>query len=166
MGIWKLESNIIFFVRSFYKFLIDGRMCSDLYLQFWKVHCRSKISLFCWLVSDDKILTLSNLAKKGCNLQQASDTCVLYHKDSKTTDHLLLKCEFTERVLVLLEQVLNLYSHPKSLSKVWTSWIPALDILHRILWDLISRAICWNIWLERNNLNFQFHFPAFIHYYC
>lgn len=112
MGIWNLESNRIFSVHSFYKYLIDGGMRNDLYPQFWKVDCPSKIFLFCWLANDDKILTLSNLAKKGCNLQQAFDTFVLCLKDSESTDHLLLKCDFTNRVWVLLEHVLKLHSHP------------------------------------------------------
>lgn len=69
---------------------MDGEMHSALYPQFWKFECLSKISLFCWLASEDRILTLANLAKKGCNTQNATDTYVLCYKHMETANHLLL----------------------------------------------------------------------------
>lgn len=61
-----------FSMRSFYLFLEDGGVLSPLYPLFWKVKCPSKITLFL----ANKILTLNNLAKKGCNTLCAKDTCV------------------------------------------------------------------------------------------
>lgn len=84
-----------FTVKYFYKFLIDGGMRSPLYTKFWKIWCPIKISLFWWLVWDDKILTLSNLFKKGYNFQTATDTCILCHKASETVEYLFLDYEFS-----------------------------------------------------------------------
>lgn len=56
--IQKLEVNANFSVRSFYKFLIDGGLRSGLSSMFWHYVCPFKISMFSWLASEDKILTL------------------------------------------------------------------------------------------------------------
>lgn len=66
---WTLEKCGSFSAKSFYKFLIDGGMRSPLYSQFWKTRCLSKISLFCWLAWEDKLLTLTNLFKKNVILK-------------------------------------------------------------------------------------------------
>ena len=134
---------------------MDGGLRSPLYPQFWKADCPSKVTLFCWLAREDKISTLSNLSKKGCNIQCATDTCVLCHKNSETAEHLLLNCEFSERIWHFFGQILDLQSHPQSLLEVWTSWIPSIESQQQLLWDLLSRAIFWSIWFERNNRIFN-----------
>lgn len=93
-----LESNRIFSVQYFYKFLMDGGIRISHYPLFWKTEWSSKITLFCWLVCEDKILTLTNLAKKGCNFQSATGICVLCLKGSQIAEHLFLRCEFSQRI--------------------------------------------------------------------
>lgn len=66
---WTLDKSVIFTIKSYYNFLIDDRSRSPLQSQFWKIRCPSKISLSCWISQDDKILTLSNFFKKGCNIE-------------------------------------------------------------------------------------------------
>lgn len=87
---------------------------------FW-VSCPSKISLFCCLASENKILTLVNIAKRDCNSQNATDTCVLCHKDLETVDHLFLPCEVSKRIWVFFEQTLNIHPHAHFLSEIWTT---------------------------------------------
>lgn len=157
---WTLEKNCSFSVRSFYNFLVDGGMRSPLSSSFWKVDCPSKVTLFCWLASDNKILTLSNLAKKRCNFHNATDTCVLCYNDSETVDHLLIHCNFASRIWAFYASYLNLQSFPISLEYFWSSWIPSLDLRLRSPWDLLSRAIFWTIWLERNNRIFNCTFNS------
>lgn len=96
LKIWNLENSKNLSVCSFYKYLIDGCLQSALYPQFWKTECPSKISFFCQLASEDRILNIVNIAKKDCNTQSATNTYVLCHKDSETADHLLLQCEVSE----------------------------------------------------------------------
>lgn len=142
-----LEKSGTFSVKSFYNFLIDGGMHSPLYSHFWKIHYPSKITLLCQLVWDDKILTLSNLFKKGCN-QNTTNTCVLCHKVSKTVEHPFIECEYLELIWSFFNQLLELQLLTLLVTRIWTSWLPSLNSNQRTLWDLISRAIVWNIWLE------------------
>lgn len=109
------EQNLL--SPTFYKFLIDGGLRSALHPQFWKTEFPVKF-LFCQLASEEKILTLVNLANKGCNSQNVTGTCVLCYKGSKTTDHLLLRCEVQERIWELFKQTLNIHSQAQSLSKI------------------------------------------------
>ncbi|XP_039140503.1 uncharacterized protein LOC120277716 [Dioscorea cayenensis subsp. rotundata] len=156
--IWTLERNCSFSVRSFYKFLVDGGLRTPLYPSFWKVDCPSKVTLFCWLANDNKIPSMSNLAKIGCNFQKATNTCVLCYNNSETVDHLLIHCEFASRIWAFYVNNLHLLTAPISLDQVWITWIPSLEAHRRTFWDLLTRAIFWNIWLERNNRIFNLAF--------
>lgn len=135
MLIWTLESNRNFSVKSFYHFLVDGGICNPLYSLFWKIGCSSKVTLFCWLGWDNKVLTLTNLAKKGCNLQCATDTCVLCHRCPESVDHLLLKCNFIDRIWHFFKHTLGLLSHPHSTFEIRTTWIPSLHSQLRPPWS-------------------------------
>lgn len=81
---WSLEKNGTFTVKSFYNFLIDGGLCSQLCSQFWKTQSPNKITLFCWLVKETKFLLL-RVFKKGSN-PNVTDTCILYHNSSETVN--------------------------------------------------------------------------------
>ena len=58
----------------------------------------SKVSFFVWEAIHGKILTCDNLQKKGNILV---DRCFMCKGDSKSTDHLLLHCQFTVAVSLL-----------------------------------------------------------------
>lgn len=118
---WTLESKRSFSFRFFYKFLMDGGLQSPLYPNFWKVDCPSKITLFYWLASENKISTLTNLTIKGCNIQNASKTCVLCHRNSKTVDHLMIHCAFSERIWSFFMHNINSQSCPHSMVEVWST---------------------------------------------
>lgn len=151
-----MVKSVSFSVKFFYKFLIYGSMHSPFYPQFWKIRYPSKISLFCWLAWEVKLLTFTNLFKKGCNIQNATNTCILCHRAFETMDKILyLFYDFSKQIWCFF-QIFELHSSPLSISKIWTDWIPFLHSQNRILWDLSSRAIMWNIWLERNNSLFPF----------
>lgn len=94
---------------------------------------RAKLQFFCWLASENKILTLTNLAKKGCNIQNGTDTCVLCHKNSEIVDHLLLNCDFSKRIWSFFKHNLNFQSLLHSLTEVWTTRISSLEACQRAI---------------------------------
>lgn len=85
---WRLTSNNAFTVKSFYHFLNDGGLRCRWSPIILKGSCPRKINLFNWLAWDNKILSLENLALRGCNLFQTS-TCVMCHAGEELTNHLL-----------------------------------------------------------------------------
>ena len=50
-----------------------------------------KINVFSWLTWDNKILTLYNLAMRGCNNLPIA-TYILYHSAIEIVDHLFIDC--------------------------------------------------------------------------
>lgn len=74
----------------------------------------------------------------------------------RDSGHLFLDCVFSKRICSFFLQMFETHSFPYSTSEIWTAWITFLDFQNRPLWDLIARAIMWNLWLERNNPIFQF----------
>ena len=64
---WRLTSNEVRSVKSFYNFLVDGGLRCRTSLNIWKGLCPRKVKAFTWLAWDNKILTLENLTKRKCN---------------------------------------------------------------------------------------------------
>jgi hypothetical protein len=59
----------------------------------WKAHTEPKISFFAWLVSHDRVLTTHNMIKRNWSYNAICLFCLCFHE---TTDHLLIKCNFSE----------------------------------------------------------------------
>lgn len=90
---WKLTTNGVYTVKSFYNFLNDGGHRCGWTHTILKGSCPKKINLFNWLARDNKILTLENLAQRRCN-RLHSIMCVMCHEDIKSADHLLIQCSW------------------------------------------------------------------------
>lgn len=87
--IWRLMANSRFSIRSFYRFLIDGNLWCRTTPTILKSFCPQKLNVFKWLAQGNKIITLDNLAGRGCNKLPAI-TYTLCHIVIKTLDHLFI----------------------------------------------------------------------------
>ncbi|XP_039118169.1 uncharacterized protein LOC120254088 [Dioscorea cayenensis subsp. rotundata] len=146
---WILSTNGRFSVKTFYNFLNDGGLRCHKTPVILKSVCPKKINLFNWLAWDNKILTLENLAMRRCNLLQ-STACVLCHAGVETADHLLLHCPFALHIWTFFGQLFGVRHWPRSLVDLWGDWRRMIPKPLIPFWDLLVRAINWNIWLERN----------------
>lgn len=151
---WKLTANGVFTVKSFYNFLNDGGLRCGWTPTILKGSCPAKINLFNWLARDNKILTLENLAMRRCN-QLHSITCVMCHADIESVDHLLIHCPVASHLWLFFGQLLGGCRAPQSLKDLWGDWRKHLKKPLIPFWDWLTRAIIWNIWLERNNRIFS-----------
>lgn len=111
---WRLTGNGLFFVKSFYRMLIDGGLRCPVSRFFWRDWCPKKVSLFNWLAWQNKILSLENLARRRCN-RFPTDTCVLCHEGSESADHLFIHCSVAKQVWEYFFRLLNLPHLPSSL---------------------------------------------------
>lgn len=137
-------------VKSFYNFLNDGRLRYGWTPIILNGQWLRKISLFNWLACDNKILTLENLALRKCN-RLHSITFVMCHLDIESMDHLLFQCHVAFQLWHFFGQLLGLRNFPMSIFDLRGAWRKNIRKPHSFLWDLLARAITWNIWLERNN---------------
>ncbi|XP_039113709.1 uncharacterized protein LOC120249266 [Dioscorea cayenensis subsp. rotundata] len=146
---WKLSSNGMFSVKSFYQFLNDGGLHCRRTPSILKGGCTRKVNLFNWLTWDNKILTLQNLADRRCNVLH-DITCVMCHAEVESADHLLTQCSMASQIWGFFCQLFGDHRRPNSLLDMWGNWRSQFNKSLISCWDLLLRAVTWNIWLERN----------------
>ncbi|XP_039136185.1 uncharacterized protein LOC120273588 [Dioscorea cayenensis subsp. rotundata] len=151
---WKLSANGSFFVKSFYKFLIDRGLRCEVTPIIFKGFVPRKIAAFAWLVWNRKILTLDTLFARGCN-KLPSATCLLCCSDIESIDHLFFRCRFSREHLEPSRSRLFFPTYPSTSLDLWGSWFRELDPILRLPCSLIARVVLWHIWLARNNRVFN-----------
>lgn len=117
---WRLSTNSMFTVTSFYDFLNDGRLHCRQSSIIWKGSCPRKINLFNWVAWDDKILSLENLALRRCNFFQTT-TCVMCQADVETFNHLLTQCLVASHIWNFFGHLFEVNRSHISLSDIWGS---------------------------------------------
>ena len=85
----------------------------------WKIGVPEKVKYFLYLSMNDKILTKSNLVKRGW---KGIDRCSLCASTSEIIDHLFLQCSFSKPVWSILFQNLQSKELPQMQSLLWHSW--------------------------------------------
>lgn len=83
-------------------------------------------------------------------------TCVMCHADVESVDHLFTLCPFASLIWSHFGQLFGLRESPYSLTELWGNWRSSISKSIRVCWDMLIRAIIWNIWLERNARIFNF----------
>lgn len=91
---WKWEMSGVFSVKSLYRFLNFGGVKVSHALLWWQIPVPHKIKVFMWLMTKNKILTKSNLRKRGW---KGSVQCQFCH-ELESTNHLFLLCPFTQQI--------------------------------------------------------------------
>ncbi|XP_057452848.1 uncharacterized protein LOC130744704 [Lotus japonicus] len=115
----------------------------------------SKIALFLWQVQKNRIASKENLAQRGVVLENGAP-CIFCLSTTESVAHLFLHCP---RIWMLWIAVLHRegisWSAPASISTLLDEWGALRKSTSRILWDLIPYALCWEIWMARNNVIFH-----------
>ena len=93
--IWKLTSNGVFDVRSFYNSLSTPPTFPPTFPFHWKciwsIKVPSRVSFFLWTATRDSILTIDNLVKRNLSLV---NWCCLCRCNEEIVDHFLINCKF------------------------------------------------------------------------
>ncbi|XP_039120732.1 uncharacterized protein LOC120257303 [Dioscorea cayenensis subsp. rotundata] len=132
---WKLTVDGFFTVKSFYRFLIDrGKRCKITPL-ILECFVPRKISVFCWLVWDKKILMLDKLFSRRCNFSSTA-TCLHCFSNIESVDHLFFTCPVAQEIWRRLAPLFGFQRSPFSSVDLWEDWIripaaPARD-LHKL----------------------------------
>ena len=96
---WMDSNNGLFSVKSLFRALHPVSLVSFLSKIIWNSCVQPKLSFFAWKASWGKVLTFDRLQKRGWAL---ANRCFLCQMFEKTIDHLLLHCEKTREVWMLL----------------------------------------------------------------
>ena len=90
--VWRLTKSGVFDGHSFYKPLSSPNTDIFPWECIWHTKVPKQVCFFLWIATNDGILTIDNLIKKG---QSMANRCCLCCCDGESMDHLLLHCKFT-----------------------------------------------------------------------
>ena len=84
---WNLTPNKVFSIKSYYDFLNDNGTRSKFRNSIWRSTVSLKIKVLVWLATHDKILSTSNLVRRGCF---DSPNCELCSHILEFTDYIFI----------------------------------------------------------------------------
>jgi hypothetical protein len=116
----------------------------------WNPKLWLKVSLFLWLIVQNRILTWDNLQNEVLwDLRYASSV----RKQEETMEHILNQCAHSEVIWDMAAQIMHRSNRNKasivSTIENWDSIAYQNPILDHI-WKLLPGFIVWKIWKERN----------------
>jgi hypothetical protein len=118
----------------------------------WQTRAPSRVKFFMWLAMKGRCLTADNLQKRGW---PHGDSCALCNNEEESCQHLLVDCQFTNRVWRMLRSWLGVsFSLPGDEGEHLTEWWRQVRQLfqpsYRPAFDTLCMLVCWMLWKERN----------------
>lgn len=138
-------SNLLWLRRLFF----DPGVMFFQWEKVWIHGLPSKVSFLLWLIVRDRVLTHNNLQRRGFSIVSQ---CLLCHNASEDVDHLFCNCEFTREVWDYFSLNLNGFSVRERIAN-WSTF--GLTQHGRLLRSFLPHAICWCLWVERNQRCFE-----------
>ena len=151
---WTLNSSGTFSVRSMYAALINNgvRVSQDI----WQVKIPSKIRIFLWYLKRGVILTKDNLARRNWN---GDKSCAFCHCP-ETIQHLFFQCTYAKFLWRAVHLMFGL-PPPLSIDDLFVNWSKRGSKLYNSLFLTAASALCWTIWITRNEVVFDKCRPKF-----
>jgi hypothetical protein len=143
-----LHSSGSFSGKSMYASLINNgvRVSQDI----WQIKVPTKIKIFLWYLKKGVILTKDNLVRRHWN----GDTKCCFCHSSETIQHLFLYClyaKFLWRAVHLLFGI----APPRSIDDLFNRWPKRTNKKHNALLLTEASALCWAVWITRNEVVFE-----------
>ena len=113
-----------------------------------------KLSFFAWEASWGRVLTLDCLQKRGWAL---ANICFLCQMFEESIDHLLLHCEKTREVWILLLSFFGVsWVFPFSVKEIFLGWKGSfVGKKMREVWQVGPLCLFCVIWKARNKIAFE-----------
>jgi hypothetical protein len=145
---WSLHSSGRFSVKSMYVALINNgvRVSQDI----WHVKIPTKIKIFLWYLKLGVTLTKDNLARRNWEGDKRCGFCYL----PESIQHLFLDCyyaKFLWRLVHLLFGIPPLHT----IDDLFNHWSKVGSGNQNNLMLIAAAALCWSIWLTRNEVVFD-----------
>lgn len=145
--IWSFTSHGKYSVQSLYA-VINSRGVFPVYIHaIWKIVIPPRVQFFLWLLSQNKLLTRDNLAKR----RDVSDLTCLLCSENESITHLFFECCVATNVWKLISEMLEIEvgTDYESVAKYW------IANKRHMLSNIVSSAVLWSLWKLRNELCFQ-----------
>jgi hypothetical protein len=116
----------------------------------WKVKVNLKIKIFLWFLRQGVILTKDNMAKR----KWKGDSECCFCNAQETIQHLFFDCPIARLVWGTVCITFDI-KKPTSIRHMFEGWIKGFHCKQKKRVLLGVAAVCWAIWLGRNNVVFQ-----------
>ena len=143
-----------FSVKSLFRALQPMSLASFPSKIIWNSCVQPKLSFFAWEASWGRVLTLDRLQKRGWAL---TNRCFLCQMCGELIDHLLLHCEKTREVWMLLLSFYGVsWVFPYLVKETFVGWRGSfVGKKRKVAWQLGPLCLLWVIWKARNTMTFE-----------
>lgn len=122
----------------------------------WKGLVPHRIGIFVWTTLLEKINTKNKLASLGI-IPNDEDTCILCSLYHESSNHLLLHCQFAQKIRNWWLSLWNVkWVFPRTLKEAFSQWqTRSKYVFFKKAWHATFFIIVWSIWKERNSRIFE-----------
>lgn len=118
--------------------------------EIWHMKIPLKIKIFMWYLKRGVVLTKDNLARRNWNGNKACCFC----SKPETIQHLFVECHYAKILWRAIHLVLGI-PPLVNIELLFNNWSKQGGHKHNILLLTGAAAICWSIWLTRNDTVFN-----------
>lgn len=147
---WRWTDSGHFSVHSLYLILNYRGVMTEQPLLWWLLPIPPKIKIFMWLTFRNKILTRSNLHKKGWD----GPTHCVFCTQPETVNHLFVQCPLIQQIWHWLGHTQEYYQNWHSLKIVY-HFAVSLPTHEKHAFLIVFSGTCWTVWKHRNEICFQ-----------
>ena len=140
--VWKFTSNGIYSVQSLYA-VVNFRGVKPIHPPaIWELCIPSRVQVFLWLLSNNKLLTRDNLAKR----REVNEKSCVFCDEPESISHLFFDCCVVNIMWELCSSIfgIQLSGGFENVAKWWLS-----RKKHAVL-NMCTSAVLWCIWNMRN----------------
>ena len=145
--LWTYSSSGKYCVQSLYA-IVNHRGVVPIFVHdVWKLNIPRWVQFFLWLLSNNRVLTRDNLAKR----REVNDPTWLFYNEKESITHLFFQCCVASNVWVYISGWLNKIVGA-DFESVASLWIANKKYM---VCNIVTSAIIWVIWKLCNSLCFQ-----------
>ncbi|KAJ4747435.1 RNA-directed DNA polymerase (reverse transcriptase)-related family protein [Rhynchospora pubera] len=138
--VWRWDSKGCFSTQSCYNFLNFRGIKVKHSNLWWKIKIPYKVQIFMWLLHKNRILTKTNLLKRGW---VGSPNCTFCTQDEDST-HLFLSCPYIQHLWFWMGYNQNVFQSWTNLQDV-VNFSLCLQNNNKQSFLLVYSAFCWNV---------------------
>jgi len=145
--LWSYSSTGKYSVQSLYAVINHRGVVPVFVPAVWKLNIPPRVQFFLWLVSNNRVLTRDNLAKR----REVTDATCLFCNEKESISHVFFECcvamHVWKFVSILLDR--NVGFDFESVASLW------ITNKKYMVCNIVTSAVLWVIWKLRNSLCFQ-----------
>ena len=116
----------------------------------WQIKIPTRIKIFLWYLKRGVILTKDNLARRNWN---GDKSCCFCHS-TETIHHLFFECAYAKFLWRAVHLLFGI-APPLNIDDLFVTWSKMGGVIYNSLLLTAAAALCWTIWLTRNEVVFD-----------